>query len=50
MTSNRHAEEAFDLSAVFGYDQLVHVGSVGAHGGTLVLLMTDVLDLVRVPL
>ena len=38
---------AFDFAAVSGCDQVV-VGPTHARGGTLDLLMTDVLDLVRV--
>ena len=45
-TTNRHGVAAFDLTTVSGCDQLV-IGPT-ARGGTLDLLMTDVLDLVRV--
>ena len=44
-TTNRHG--AFDFATLYGCDQLV-VGPTHARGGTLVLLMTDVPDLVRV--
>ena len=46
-TTNCHGVAAFDFAAVSGCDQLV-VGPTHAGGGTLVLLMTDVPDLVRV--
>ena len=45
--TNRHDVAAFDFSTVSGCDQLV-VGPTLARGGTLDLLITDVLDLVRV--
>ena len=41
-TTNRHGVAAFDFATVSGYDQLV-VGPNHARGGTLDLLMTDVL-------
>ena len=44
---NRHGVAAFDFATVSGCDLLV-VGPTHAHGGTLDLLMTDVVDLVRV--
>ena len=47
-TTNRHGVAAFDFATVSGCDQLV-VGPTHARGGTLDLLMTDVPDLVRVP-
>ena len=46
-TTDRHGIAAFDFTTVSGCDQLV-VGSTHARGGTLVLLMTDVPDFVRV--
>ena len=46
-TTNSHGVAAFDFATVSGCDQLV-VGLTHARGGTLDLLMTDVLDLVRV--
>ena len=46
-TTNRHRVAAFDFTTVSGCDQLV-VGPTHARGGTLDLLMTDVLDLIRV--
>ena len=46
-TTNRHGVAAFDFATVSGCDQLV-VGTTNTRGGTLDLLMTDVLDLVRV--
>ena len=45
-TTNRHVVAAFDFATVSGCDQLI-VGPTHARGGTLVLLMTDVPDLVR---
>ena len=48
MTTNRHGVAAFDFATVSGCDQLV-VGPTHARGRTLDLLMTDVPDLVRVP-
>ena len=47
-TTNRHGVAAFDFATVSGYDQLV-VGPTHVRGETLHLLMTDVPDLVRVP-
>ena len=47
-TMNRHGVAAFDFTTVSGCDQSV-VGPTHACGGTLDLLMTDVPDLVRVP-
>ena len=47
MTTNRHGVAAFDFATVSSCDQLV-VGPTHARGGTLNLLMTDVLDLIRV--
>ena len=47
-TTNPHGVAAFDFATVSGYDQLV-VGPTHARGGTLDLLMTDVPDLVWVP-
>ena len=44
---NCHGVAAFDFATVSGCDQLV-VGLTRARGGTLDLLMTDVLDLVWV--
>ena len=41
-TTNRHGVAAFDFATVFGFDQLV-VGPTHARGGTLDLLMTDVM-------
>ena len=46
-TTNRHGVAPFDFETVSGCDQLV-VGPTHARGGTLVLLMTDVPDLVQV--
>ena len=46
-TTNRHGGAAFDFATVSGYDQLV-VGPTHAGSGTLDLLMTDVLDLIRI--
>ena len=46
-TTNRHDVAALDFATVLGCDQLV-IGPTHASGGTLDLLMTDVLDLVRV--
>ena len=46
-TTNRHGVAAFDFATVAGCDQLV-VGPTHARGGTLVLLMTNIPDLVRV--
>ena len=46
-TTNRHGVAAFDFTTVSGFAQLV-VSPTHACGGTLDLLMTDVLDLVRV--
>ena len=46
-TTNRHGVAAFDFSTVSGCDQLV-AGPTHARGGTLELLMSDVLDLVWV--
>ena len=46
-TTNRHGVAAFDFATVSGCDQFV-VGPTHARCGTLVLLMTDVPDLVRV--
>ena len=42
-TTNRHGVAAFDIATVSSCDQLV-VGPTHARGGTLALLMTDVLD------
>ena len=47
MTTNRHGVATFDFVTVTGCDKLV-VGMTQARGGTLDLLMTDVLDLVLV--
>ena len=47
MTMNRHGIAAFDFATVSGCDQLV-IGLTHAFCGTLDLLMSDVLDLVRV--
>ena len=47
-TTNRHGVAAFDFITVSGCDQLV-VGPTHARGGILDLLMTDVTDVVRVP-
>ena len=44
-TMNRHGVEAFDFTTVSGCDQL-DVGPTHVCGGTLDLLITDVLDLV----
>ena len=41
-TTNRHGVAAFDFATVSGCDQLV-VGPTHASGGSLDLLMTDVL-------
>ena len=46
-TTNRHEVVAFDFPTVSGCDQLV-VGPTHADGGTLDLLMTEILDFVRV--
>ena len=46
-TINCHDVAAFDFVTVSGCDQLVVVPT-NAHGGTLDLLITDVLDLVWV--
>ena len=46
-TTNRHGVAAFDFAAVSGWDQLV-VDTTGKRGGTFVLLMTDVPDLVQI--
>ena len=46
-TTNPYGVTAFDFATVSGCYQLV-VGQTHARGGTLALLMTDVLDLVRV--
>ena len=46
-TTNRHGVAAFDFATVSGCHQLV-VGPTHARGGTLDLLMTDVLDIVLV--
>ena len=46
-STNRHGVAAVDFTTVSGCDKLV-VGATHAPGGTLDLLMTDVLDLVRV--
>ena len=46
-TTNRHGVAAFDFATVSGCDQLA-IGPTHARGETLDLLMTDVLDLVRV--
>ena len=46
-TTNRHGVAAFDFATVSISDKLV-VGSTHARGGTLDILMTDVIDLVRV--
>ena len=46
-TTNRRGVAAFDFATVSGCNQLV-IGPTHARGGTLDLLMTDVLDLVRV--
>ena len=46
-TTNRHGVAAFNFATVSGCDQLV-IGPTHALGGTLDLLTTDVLDLVRV--
>ena len=45
--TNSNGVAAFDFTTLSGYDQLV-VGPTHARGGILDLLMTDVLDLVRV--
>ena len=42
-TTNGHGVAAFDFATVSGCDQLV-VGPTHARGGTLDLLMTDVVD------
>ena len=47
-TANRHGVAAFDFATVYCWDQLV-VGPTHARGGTLDLMMTDVPDVVRVP-
>ena len=47
MTTNRHGVATFDFATVSGCDWLV-VGQTHAHGGTLDLLTTVVLDLVLV--
>ena len=46
-TTNHHGVAALDFATVSGCDQLV-IGPTHARGGTIDLLMTDVLDLVRV--
>ena len=46
-TTNRQRIAAFDFATVSGRDQLV-VGPTHARGETVDLLMTDVIDLVRV--
>ena len=46
-TTNRHGVAALDFAAVSDCDQLV-IDPTHARGGTLDVLMTDVLDLVRV--
>ena len=46
-TTNSHGVAAFDFATVSGCDQLV-VGPTHACGGLLDLLMTDVLDLIRI--
>ena len=46
-TPNRQGVAAFVFATVSGCDQLL-VGPINVRGGTLDLLMTDVLDLVRV--
>ena len=46
-TTNCDGVTAFDFATVFGCNQLV-VGPTHAHGLTLDVLMTDVLDLVRI--
>ena len=46
-TTNRHGVAAFEFATVSGCDPLV-VGPTYARGGILDLMMTDVLDLVRV--
>ena len=45
--TNRHGISALNFTTISGCDQLV-VGPTHARGETLNLLMTDVLDLVRV--
>ena len=47
MTTNRHGVPTFDFGTVSICDQLV-VGPAHTRGGTLDLLMTDIIDLVRV--
>ena len=47
MTTNHYGVAVFNFATVCGYDQLV-VGPTPARGETLILLMTDVPDLVRV--
>ena len=46
-TTNRHVLAIFDFATVSGYDQLV-VDLTHSRGGTFDLMITDVLDLVRV--
>ena len=46
-TTHRHGVAAFDFATVSGCDQLV-VGPTHTRGGTLDLLMTDVLGFVQV--
>ena len=46
-TTNRHGVAAFDFATLSGCDQLF-VGETHARGGTLDLLITGVIDLVRV--
>ena len=47
LPANRHGVAAFEFATASGCDQLV-VGPTHVRGGTLDLLMTDVLDQVRV--
>ena len=47
MTTNHHGVAVFDFATISGCDQLV-VSPTHAHGGTIVLLMTDVPDLIQV--
>ena len=48
VTTNSHWVEDFDFATVSGWDKLV-VGPTYARGGTHDLLLTDVPDLVRIP-